>query len=328
MNFYLFSSLLACYTFTKISRQLQYTLSIFVYGTATILLPYLTDISQYLFLSFCYGFSNAFIDISTNLFIFELFNDYHLNFHVNCVHFCLSIGQTFGPLMLGPFLAASVREQTKSSNESSLFLNYQNSTNLSDEIAKHTNIFIPFTIGGALFVLCSFAMMICWLIDPYIPPDRSIDGKDVDQAKREIETKNKEEELVIPNRKFYMIFVFLAISVTVLQTVMDYQFLYFLSIYLSNYLKIDGIENTNLCAIVGSFYMIGRGINVLITMFKVSVTKVLYANIALLFAGGILIAYFIFPNSDNLSLLIKISVILLGLGFSSSLPGEHFKKNF
>lgn len=90
------SSLVALYTLNKFSRQLQYTLSIFIYGIATIFLPYLTKVKQYLILSGFFGFTSSYIDISTNLFVFELFQNQNLNFHVQCVFFCIAIGQTLG----------------------------------------------------------------------------------------------------------------------------------------------------------------------------------------------------------------------------------------
>lgn len=65
-----------------------------------ILLPHSATTGQYLILSACFGFASAYIDLSTNLFVFELFQDSHLNFHVQSVHFCFAIGQTIGRFML------------------------------------------------------------------------------------------------------------------------------------------------------------------------------------------------------------------------------------
>lgn len=211
--------MIACYSFAKFSRQLQFTLSILIYGLSTILLPYLTNVRQYFFLSFCLGFSNAYIDISTNLFVLELFQNHHLNFHIQTVHFSLSIGQTLGPIFLGPFLAASKEDSNQvltlsSRNDSTQLLNdtlkliKSNDSRLGERIAELTEIKVPFTIGGSLYVLCAVAMIICWIFDPYKPPKRTVDGKDLDLAKQE--SKNA-DELVMPSRTFYIIFVFLVI---------------------------------------------------------------------------------------------------------------------
>lgn len=104
------------------------------------------------------------------------------------------------------------------------------------------------------------------------------------------------------------------------EAVMEYMFLYFISIYLSNYLKIDGSSNTNLIALIGIFYIVGRGLNVIIsTAYKNSATLMLYINIVLLLAGSVLILYI---DSKVHSTLIAVALILIGLGFSSTLPSK------
>lgn len=214
-------------------------------------------------------------------------------------------------MILGPFLAAS--------NEKSVLNNtVTNQTVPNDEIVNNTSIFIPFTIGGGLFVLCSIAMLICWIISPYRPPNRTVDGKDIDKAKRDLKSK-EENELIVPSQSFYLLFISLVICLNATVTTMEYQFNYFISIYLENYFKIKGYENTNLLTLLGFSYVIGRALVVLFTTFKLSVTKIMYLNCILLLSGSILIA-FISPSSNHLLLLLSIGVILMGLGYSSCQP--------
>ena len=102
---------------------------------------------------------------------------------------------------------------------------------------------------------------------------------------------------------------------------MEYQFLYFVSMFLKHYLHIEGTENTNLIALVGLAYIVGRGLNVLVSAFRIPVTSMLYLNTALLLFGSALIVY-ITPSSDHLTSLVTVAVILMGLGYASSLPGK------
>lgn len=192
---------------------------------------------------------------------------------------------------------------------------------LADEIVQRTAIFVPFTFGGSLFVLCGIAMTACWIFKPYVPPARSLDGKDADRARELQLTECEKECLLMPNRWFYAIFVFLTICLFSIEQCMEYQFLYFVSLFLKYYLHLEGTENTNLIALIGLAYIIGRGLNVLVSALRIPVTIMLYLNIILLFAGSTLIL-FISPSSDHLSTLITVAVCLMGLGYASSLPGN------
>ena len=91
--------------------------------------------------------------------------------------------------------------------------------------------------------------------------------------------------------------------------------------FLKHYLHIEGTDNTNLIALVGVAYIVGRGLNVLVSALRIPVTIMLYLNIVLLFAGSALIL-FISPSSAYLSTLITVAVVLMGLGYASSLPGN------
>lgn len=141
---------------------------------------------------------------------------------------------------MGPFLADSNRSPlTETGNQSLVFdtttvsdqhafafekasiaASIANQT-LPDEIARTTAIFVPFTFGGSLFVACGVAMAACWFIKPYVPPERSIDGKDADRARREVESKEDEKQILMPNNFFYAIFVFLSICLISIEQTME-----------------------------------------------------------------------------------------------------------
>lgn len=257
-----------------------------------------------------FGFTNAYIDLSTNLFVFELFQEDRLNLHVQIVHFSLSIGQTVGPLLLGPFLAAS-RESVQLDHNQTIFSN-------NDMIIQHTAIFIPFTVGGCLFMACSIAMFVCWFIAPYVQPKRIIKGRDIDLAKQN-ELGSKPDELRIPHRSFYVLFVSLVLCLIGTESLAEYFFLYFISIHLSNYLKIEGTSNTNLIALIGVFYIVGRGFSVLVSTI-IGPTKMLILNTSLILVGSTL---FVLINSSTSYLFIAIASIIMGCGFSSALPSLY-----
>ena len=223
---------------------------------------------------------------------------------------------------MGPFLADSNRASLNETGRQ-----FDNTTaqpyfadisiaNQTDQIAQQTAIFVPFTFGGSLFVFCGIAMTACYIYKAYVPPVRSLDGKDVDRAREEL--RENEKEILMPNRWFYAIFVCLSICLFAIEQCMEYQFLYFISVFLKYYLHIEGTENTNLIALIGLAYIIGRGLNVVVSALKVPVTAMLYLNTCLLFGGSLLIVY-ITPKSNNLSTLISIGVILMGLGYASCL---------
>lgn len=98
--------------------------------------------------------------------------------------------------------------------------------------------------------------------------------------------------------------------------------------FLKHYLGIEGTENTNRIAMVGLAYIVGRGLNVLASALKIPATITLYLNVILLFAGSILIAFYTTPSSHNLSTLVSVGVILMGLGYSSCLPGMYVFNRF
>lgn len=135
---------------------------------------------------------------------------------------------------MGPFLADSnkqalnetgARSLTFDTNtisdfeKTSIAASLANQT-LPDEIARTTAIFVPFTFGGSVFVACGVAMAVCWMIKPYVPPERSIDGKD--RARSAIESDEK--QIQMPNRCFYAIFVFLSICLISIEQTMEVGF--------------------------------------------------------------------------------------------------------
>lgn len=218
------------------------------------------------------------------------------------------------PQLLGPFLATSD-------------LNGFVVANGTDSIPSNSvsRISVPFAVAGALYLFCAVAMALCWLINPYVAPVRSVNGKDVQRAKKAIESSGTKDELLIPNRTFYAIFVFLAIAFSALEGLAEYQYLYLTPIFLGDYLRISNDQKTNALFLLGLAYIVGRGLNVLISALKVSVTTIICMNILLLFAGGGLIA-FLSPASEHLSMLTSAAVILLSLGYSSLLPGKLMKR--
>ena len=196
-------------------------------------------------------------------------------------------------------------------------------TNRSEPISIEavSRISIPFGVAGGLYLFCALSMLLCWLVRPYVPPERSLNGKDVQLARKRIDAADESlPQLLLPSRKFYAIFVCLAVAFAALEGLAEYQYLYLTPIFLDDYLRLSNDQRTTILVLLGAAYIVGRGLNVLIGALQVSVTKTICLNILLLFAGSGLIL-FISPASDNRSTLTGAAVILLSLGYSSLLPG-------
>ena len=134
-----FSAIFAGFSFKLFSRQIQYAVSLLLYGILMITLPLISNVTFYYISSALIGLVSGLIDCTTNLWVFELFSD-KINFHVSIVHFSYSIGQILAPLIIRPYLANQTNLSIKQSNE------------------------IPFSICGSFFLIVSFFVFICYFI--------------------------------------------------------------------------------------------------------------------------------------------------------------------
>ncbi|TRY66961.1 hypothetical protein TCAL_09924 [Tigriopus californicus] len=114
----------------------------------TALMPFMSHLSIFFFLSFLGGFSGGSLDMGGNVFCLHVWRGLESGPYMHSIHFSFAIGAFLGPLLAVPFLGTNgdqLQEALMSFNETTM--------NQTDMIETDTQITIFYPLVGALALL-------------------------------------------------------------------------------------------------------------------------------------------------------------------------------
>lgn len=151
-----------------------------------------------------------------------------------------------------------------------------------------------------------------------MPPKRYIESKDAIVADLNLETTEKSEPARSPlPRRYYNSLIVVVSLILGLEIANELNLNYYLPTYLQKSdLQTDPHTVLSMMTVVGFAYALGRLANIVLAI-RMDVLVMLYCNLALIVTGNLVLTFW---ASRQTVFLTWLSVLLLGLGYSSTFP--------
>ena len=267
--------------------------------------PLQRHLYPFIALEWLVGFFGSGIEIACNTLILELWQR-DANPIMQGLFLSYAVAQTLSPILLEPFL--SVPAVTVNNT-------------MTGEMERESRILIPFAITSVILWCCGLVVILIQLKYPYSAPEADespVTGEETVQNKVLHDSETDATKSRHKKSKVYEIMIIsLACMFLFFYNYVQCSSLTYISIFAaSTDLHLSKSTATFMASVLGGAYATGRAISVLVAT-KVKVDHMLYAHLAIVLMGNGLLSAF----ANTSELMIWISVVLMGAGFSSIFPG-------
>lgn len=288
---------------SRINRQLGYVCFIALLGTAVFNIPLQSHLYAYIGLEAVKGFSAGGIDVDVTSIILEMWEE-KSNPFMQGMYFACAIAHSLSPLILTPFLSPDHRQ-----------LDSDDSTQTSNSTLTKTQesrIWIPFFLMASILWMAAFLFILLFFLRPYRQPNRE---------SREVKTTADQVNLVgvRESQLGYWTIVLLGCVLICCYATVQILFLQFFAKFgISTALNLSKATATLMTSVCAASYAVCCGLSIIVAT-RISVRSMLSVTMPLVLIGNILLASF----ANTSELMVWISLIVIGVGFSSTIPAIY-----
>lgn len=261
------------------------------------------------------GLFAAAIDVASNAWMLEMWQE-GTNSLMQAMYLMYAIGQALGPVIVEPYLSADRKHDDS---------NLQNVTAIplqDHHLNAGSKIIVPFAMNCIIMSGGVIAVFFSRIFMAYQSP-----GKDpIDDVSENDECKNRECNTMIESIKRasvsrcrFFLLVLLGSLLFAFHSGVRFNTLTFIPKFANmSQLQLSKSTASYMVSVFTGSYAVARAFSILIAA-KVPVRNMLFANLMLIGAGNILLAIF----SNTWELMIWFSLVILGVGHSSVIPGIY-----
>ena len=303
------------------NRQVAYGFSILGFAACLCSIPLHNRLDTYLTAEMFVGLFAAAIDVASNAWMLEMWQE-GTNSLMQAMYLMFAIGQALGPVIVEPYLSDDRKNDDK---KSEIDINMQNVTAISlqeQHLNTSTRIIVPFAVSC---IIMSGGMIAVFLLRTFMAYQSP--GKEpIDDVSEGDESPNKERNIVIASIKQasisrcrFLLLVLLGSLFFAFHSGVRYNTLTFIPKFAKmSQLQLSKSTASYMVSVFTGSYAVARAFSILIAA-KVPVRDMLFVNLMLIGAGNVLLAIF----SNTWELMIWLSLVILGVGHSSVIPGIY-----
>lgn len=287
-----------------------------------ILTPYCLTPMHFIIINILHGVAAAAIDVLANSWTPELGQD-KFNFFLQVCYFFVSIGQTVGPLIAGPFLP------NHHPNEYTLNLSCPScNKSLSNQLTvinlPSSQIYIPYSISSIILSLSALFMLFVILIHPYTHSNYTFEGRSVVTSYQNLpqsddELLNYDENIHISEnlpRTYYTIIVVLGVFMITLEAFAENNFLSFMATFaVKSQWHFPEAKGAWLVSSTGLAYILVRFTCIFIAL-SFSPLSMLYSSVLIVILVNTSVAFY----SGSVPIYLWLFSFVGGLGYAIAYP--------